>query len=169
MAPQAGPLRFNGQLGGLSFYHNRQYGYLVRQKGGPDKEEVAKSPRFARTRENAAEFALASAAGKLIRQAIRAATRLKGDLNVSQRLVGTLVRIGKNDLSAVRGARIRSQYLTMQPHGHSFARLLFIKTGRSQWFTRNKSTVIRRQVLLFSRALYQANLSTHRKVLRMYG
>src|SRR5687767_1485078 len=99
MAHQAGPLRLKGQLGGLSFYHNRQYGYLVRQKGGPDREEVAKSPRFARTRENATEFALASAAGKLIRQVVRAATGLKGDTNVSQRLVGTLVRIGKNDLS----------------------------------------------------------------------
>ena len=62
MAQQAGPLRLRGQLGGLSFYHHRQYGYLVRQKGGPDKELVATSPQFARTRENAAEFSIAAAA-----------------------------------------------------------------------------------------------------------
>ncbi len=105
MAYQAGPLRFKGKLGGLSFYHNKQYGYLVRQKGGPDKEQIATSPSFARTRENAVEFSLASTTGKLIRQAMRSLTALTGDSNVSQRLTGLLVRMGKSDLSATRGMR----------------------------------------------------------------
>ncbi len=105
MAHQAGPLRFKGKLGGLSFYHNKQYGYLVREKGGPNKEQIATSPVFARTRENAAEFALASSTGKLIRQAVRASTGLDGDPNVSQRFMGLLVRIGKHDLSSIRGMR----------------------------------------------------------------
>jgi hypothetical protein len=105
MAQQAGPLRLRGQLGGLSFYHHRQYGYLVRQKGGPDKELVATSPQFARTRENASEFSIAAAAGRLIRQAVRSSTGLRGDSNVSQRLTGTLVRMGKSDLTSIRGRR----------------------------------------------------------------
>lgn len=105
MAHQAGPLRFKGKLGGLSFYHNKQYGYLVRQKGGPDKELIASSPTFARTRENAAEFALAAALGKLLRKAVLASTGLKGDSNVTQRLTGLLVSIGKSDYSSKRGAR----------------------------------------------------------------
>jgi hypothetical protein len=105
MAHQAGPLRFKGKLGGLSFYHNKQYGYLVRLKGGPDREEIARSPRFARTRENAAEFALAAVTGKLIRQAVWASTGLKGDSNVTQRLTGLLVRMGKADPMSGRGER----------------------------------------------------------------
>jgi hypothetical protein len=105
MAHQAGPLRLKGKLGDLSFYHNRQHGYLVRQKGGPSKEQVASSDQFARTRENASEFSLAAGAGKLIRQAVRVSTGLTGDWNVSQRLTGILIRMGKSDLSAIRGMR----------------------------------------------------------------
>ena len=105
MAHQAGTLRFKGKLGGLSFYHNRQYGYLVRQKGGPNREEIARSPRFVRTRENAAEFALAAVTGKLIRQAVWSSTGLKGDSNVTQRLTGLLVRMGKTDQLSIRGER----------------------------------------------------------------
>lgn len=105
MAQQAGPLRLRGQLGGLTFYHHRQYGYLVRQKGGPNKELVATSPKFARTRENASEFSIAAATGRLIRQAVRSSTGLSGDPNVSQRLTGTLVRMGKSDLTSIRGQR----------------------------------------------------------------
>lgn len=105
MAHQAGPLRFKGKLGGLSFYHNKQYGYLVRQKGGPSREQVITSEKFARTRENAAEFSFAASTGKLIRLAVKAATGLSGDPNVSQRLTGTLIRMGKSDLSATRGMR----------------------------------------------------------------
>lgn len=105
MAHQAGPLRFKGKLGGLSFYHNKQYGYLVRQKGGPSREQVITSEKFARTRENAAEFSFAASTGKLIRQSVRASTGLVGDANVSQRLTGILIRMGKSDLSATRGMR----------------------------------------------------------------
>ncbi len=105
MAHQAGPLRFKGKLGDLSFYHNKQYGYLVRQKGGPDREQVLRNEQFARTRENAAEFALAAVAGKLIRRAVRASTAFTGDSIVSQRLTGILIRMGKHDLSAIRGMR----------------------------------------------------------------
>ena len=105
MAYQAGTLRLKGKLGDLSFYYNRQCGYLVRQKGGPDKKQIASSPNFVRTRENNAEFSLAAATGKLIRQAVRAATGLKGDSYVSQRLNGLLVSIGKTDLSSARGSR----------------------------------------------------------------
>jgi hypothetical protein len=105
MAHQAGPLRFKGQLGGLTFYLHRQYGYLVRQKGGPNSEVVATSPQFARTRENASEFSIAAAAGRLIRQAVRSSSGLSGDSNVSQRLTGLLIRMGKSDLISTRGKR----------------------------------------------------------------
>ena len=105
MAYQAGPLRFKGKLGGLSFYHNKQYGYLVRQKGGPSKDQVVNSDHFVRTRENASEFSLAATAGKLIRQAVMASTGFSGDAGVSQRLTGVLVRLGKTDHYGVRGMR----------------------------------------------------------------
>jgi hypothetical protein len=105
MAYQAGPLRLKGKLGDLSFYHHKQYGYLVRLKGGPTKHMIATSPQFERTRENASEFALAAAAGKLIRQAVLMATGLKGDSNVTQRLTGLLVTLGKTDFANTRGSR----------------------------------------------------------------
>ncbi len=105
MAYQAGPLRLKGKLGDLSFYYNKEYGYLARLKGGPDKEQIAKSPKFARTRENASEFSLAVRAGQLIRRAVMASVGLTGDSKISQRLVGILVRMGKTDLSVIRGMR----------------------------------------------------------------
>ena len=105
MAHQTGPLLLKGRLGTLSFYFNRQYGYLVRQSGGPSKGQVATSSKFERTRENASEFGLASVAGKLIRRAVKSSVGLTGDSKVAQRLTGLLVKIGKTDFSAVRGNR----------------------------------------------------------------
>lgn len=105
MAYQAGTLRLKGKLGDLSFYYNKQCGYLVRQKGGPGKEQIANGGNFVRIRENNTEFSLAVGIGKLIRRGVKASVGLSGDSNVSQRLTGLLVRIGKTDLSAIRGMR----------------------------------------------------------------
>ena len=105
MARQSGPLKVTGCIGDLSFYHDRTYGYLVRQKGGPSSDQVAKSPQFARTRENAAEFAIAARCGKLIRRAVWAVTGMKGDSTVTPRLASLLVRIGKLDVVSERGER----------------------------------------------------------------
>ena len=105
MAQQAGPLRLKGRLGDLSFYHNKQYGYLIRQKGGPSKELVKTSLKFERTRENNSEFARAVSAGKLIRRAIRGTMGLEGDSNVSQRFTSLLIQLGKKDLLSPRGMR----------------------------------------------------------------
>ena len=105
MAYQAGTLRLKGKLGDLSFYYNKQCGYLVRQKGGPSKEQIANGRNFVRIRENNTEFSLAVSIGKLFRRGVKASGGLSGDSNVSQRLTGLLVRIGKTDLSAIRGMR----------------------------------------------------------------
>jgi len=100
MARQNGPLQLTGSLGGLSFYHNKKYGYLVRSKGGGKGKKV--SPR---TRENAQELGHASRTGKLIRRSLRAGLAFTGDATVSQRLNRCLSQILRLDTRSGRGER----------------------------------------------------------------
>ena len=70
MARQTGLVKFNGTLGGLTFYKS-QDGYLVKEKGGVSGERIKTDPRFARTRENGDEFKIAAQSGKLLRDSVR--------------------------------------------------------------------------------------------------
>lgn len=100
MARQHGPLQLTGSLGNLSFYYHKDYGYLVRQKGGARSGKVS-----ARTQENGDELGAASRTGKLIRQGIRAGLQLQGDGTVSQRLTGRLYQVLRLDGTSARGER----------------------------------------------------------------
>jgi hypothetical protein len=54
MAEQKGHLRIKGRPGNLSFYKTRD-GYLIKDKGGIDKNRMASDPKFQRMRKNGAE------------------------------------------------------------------------------------------------------------------
>jgi hypothetical protein len=54
MAFQAGEIKITGTIDDLSFYHHKEYGYLVRMKGGPSRKQFKTSPKFARSRESSA-------------------------------------------------------------------------------------------------------------------
>lgn len=87
MATLKSSLKMIGTLDNLSFY--RVAGskeIFVRAKGGPSSKRVKTDPGFARTRENASEFAARAIAGNMIREG------LKGGLTeiIDYRLVQSL-------------------------------------------------------------------------------
>jgi len=105
MARQSGVLKLKGKIDDLSFYHNKQFGYIVRRKGGATRERIATDPQFARTRENSTEFAAATKAAKLIRHTVRAGLHLTGDNFVTQRLNRQVMKIVHMDVESERGQR----------------------------------------------------------------
>ena len=107
MAIQSGPFKFTGSLGDLSFYYNKQHGYLVRTKGGGKGSKL--SPR---TRENGTEFGEASRVSKLIRHALNFSFRMKGDSTVQQRLNSCMRSLLRYDKTSARGKRNVAKALT---------------------------------------------------------
>ena len=105
MGKQDGIFRFQGSVGGVSFYHDKQHGFLVRGKGGADSKRIKKDASFERFRENSGEFGMASRAGKLIRQALRSGFSFYSDKTITQRLTSCLLRIKDLDTLSVRGQR----------------------------------------------------------------
>lgn len=75
MAKTRNPMRITGTINGLSFVYHPVYGYYVREKGGPDREQIFTKPSFAKTRENINRFGLASRCGKDLRRALEPLTR----------------------------------------------------------------------------------------------
>ena len=62
MSEQKGIIKIKGTVGDLTFYKS-QDGFLVREKGGVEKERIANDPAFVRTRENGKEFGASGNAG----------------------------------------------------------------------------------------------------------
>jgi hypothetical protein len=105
MARQKGVLKFQGQMGGVSFYKTSQDGYLAREKGGVDAERIKNDPAFERTRENGAEFGRAGAAGKLLRNSLRALIINSADGRMASRLTREMVKVIQADVTNIRGQR----------------------------------------------------------------
>jgi hypothetical protein len=107
MAKQAGVLKFTGSLGGISFY-KCDGEYRARETTGPSRKTVLTSKRFARTRENAAEFRKAVRAGLLVRRSLQYLMKGYGlaDTVVSGRLNAQMLRIIKADTTRGRGERM---------------------------------------------------------------
>jgi len=112
MARQTGLVKFNGTLGGLTFYKS-QDGYLVKEKGGVSGERIKTDPRFARTRENGDEFKIAAQSGKLLRDSVRLLMMNASDPRVTSRLTQTMSAIAKLDATGVRGKRNPANGLTV--------------------------------------------------------
>ncbi|MES2628344.1 MAG: hypothetical protein V4616_05185 [Bacteroidota bacterium] len=104
MGVQKGILKFEGTIGGLTFY-NSVYGYLVRQKAGVSGDRVKTDPAFSRTRENGLEFGAASKAGKFLRESLHSFTSGINDKTLPYRLTQVLSKIQKLDTIGVRGQR----------------------------------------------------------------
>ena len=105
MARQKGPLRFEGSLGELSFYRDKQHGYVVRRKGGPSRRQIQTRRSCARVRENNQEFGLASSAGALLRQAFAPLIQPCREYSMSRRLQRELLATIKADTRHERGNR----------------------------------------------------------------
>ncbi|EKB48701.1 hypothetical protein [Cecembia lonarensis] len=104
MAKQTGIITLNGNVGRLNFYKNRD-GYQARERGGIPRSRIMTDPRFARTRENIAEFRNNAAAVKLLKDTIRPATVRISDSRLHQRMVRRLLEILRTDPVNVRGER----------------------------------------------------------------
>jgi hypothetical protein len=115
MARQTGILKFTGQLGGLSFYAHKHYGMLVRQSNPVSGERIRKDPAFARTRENGAEFGLASKAAKLLRHGLHGFLQDVGTELLDNRLMKHFLSVKNQDTASARGARNVASTLSQHP------------------------------------------------------
>lgn len=104
MARQVGLIKLEGSLGDLSFYKSGD-AYLVRQKAGPRREQVAKDPRFRRTRENSMEFGRAVRTAKVFRDELRRWLEFSADRKFALRLNARMLRLLKADHERPRGER----------------------------------------------------------------
>jgi hypothetical protein len=105
MARQKGIIKLQGQIGGLSFYKSQEDGFLAREKGGVDANRIQSDPKFARTRENMAEFGRAGTAVKLLRTALRSALINIADSRMNSRLTAQMVKVLQADVTNTRGQR----------------------------------------------------------------
>jgi hypothetical protein len=97
-------IKIEGTLDGMTFYKSAD-GYLVRTKGGVNKNRIMNDPAFVRTRENMNEFSHVNKAGKELRQALGGLLRRGKDSRVSSRLVSVLAKVKKLDTGSLRGER----------------------------------------------------------------
>src|ERR1051325_1355806 len=104
MAKQTGIIKLKGTIDGVSFYKTID-GHVARAKGGVDAARIKNDPKFARTRENNAEFSEAAKSGKLLRRALRTLLKVASDARMTGRLTKTMADIKNLDITNVRGAR----------------------------------------------------------------
>lgn len=105
MAKQRGPIPFVGSVGDLSFYKDKVHGYLIRQKGGPSKEQVQRRKSMEIVRRNNNEFGKASSYGSLLRGAFRPLILHCKEYNMSRRLQSLLTSVIKMDTRKEPGDR----------------------------------------------------------------
>jgi len=104
MAKQASILKVEGTIEDLTFYKSKD-GYVVRKKGGVSKDQIAKDPAFARTRENGIEFGHIAKMGKLLRRTVVDLLNEAKERTVTRRLTQVMGRIKNEDTVSVRGQR----------------------------------------------------------------
>jgi len=91
-------------MGNISFVKT-QDGYIARQKSSIDASRIRTDPRFARTRENIAEFGRAGKASKLLRKALRVPILHCADPRATSRLTREFVKVIQADITNPRGKR----------------------------------------------------------------
>ncbi len=104
MARQDGLLSLNGKIGKIRFYRTKN-GYGAKESQGMDGKRIATDPRYARVRENGAEFGRACRASKTLRYAFKNAVKLCGDSKIVGRLTQQIMRVIKADATSDRGLR----------------------------------------------------------------
>lgn len=104
MAKQMSVLTLSGNIGRINFFKNRT-GFQAREKGGVPKSRIMSDPKFARTRENIAEFSNNAAAARMLKDAIRPAIQRFKDTRLHLRLTSRMMQVLKSDPVNVRGER----------------------------------------------------------------
>ncbi len=104
MAKQTGFLKISGTLDNVTFYRTKD-GSLVKMKSSLSKARIAKDPKFARTRENGAEFGNSAKAGKLFRVNLRPLSLNASDSRIVPRVTQLMSQIKNMDSTSIRGER----------------------------------------------------------------
>lgn len=104
MAKQESIITLKGSIGNISFFKTKD-GYNARLKTGVSKEKIMTDPRYARTRENMAEFGRAANAAKLLRDALLDSVTGSSDGKMPARLQRAMMEVLKADSTSTRGQR----------------------------------------------------------------
>lgn len=113
MARPKGLLQVNGSLGELSFYDS-VYGPIVRRKGGPSAEKIAKGKNFERVREHNAEFKGCALAGKILRLGLNPLLKEVKDHRLVWRVTQLMSALKNLDQVSARGKRTAMQGLASE-------------------------------------------------------
>ena len=103
MIEQQGFLRLvKGSLGKTTFVKSKD-GYRAQEKMVVSTGRFKNDPKFARVRENAADFGHAATDGKVLRKALNSLLESSTDSKLPSRLVKRILQIIKADHNSVRG------------------------------------------------------------------
>ena len=103
MAKNNSYLKFEGSLGGLTYYE-KDGKSLVKVQSRISKSRIERDPAFKRTRENMMEFGAAANAGKALREAMSTIVKTMGDTYLTSRVTGVMRRMLNNG-AGLRGQR----------------------------------------------------------------
>jgi len=106
MGRQSSILKIEATIGGISFYKNKDDGYLVREKTGVDGERMKIDPAFETVHKNYNEFGRASKAAGLTLKAFRCAPTNSFDSKAISRLLQRMSRVLKTDVTHEHGQRM---------------------------------------------------------------
>jgi hypothetical protein len=105
MARQKGFIRLKGTLGDVSFYEHKEYGPVLRMKGGPTRNQLKHGRKYDITRRHNSEFGRASHYGALLRRAFRLLVRYCKETRLDTRLSSRLREIIWMDKESEFGKR----------------------------------------------------------------
>jgi hypothetical protein len=104
MAQQKGTVQIQGTIGNLTFFKSID-GYMVKAKSQLSKERILSDPKFARTRENMAEFGNAGKSAKKLRTPFTGLLQSASDPRMVSRLTALCMKVLKTDATGKRGKR----------------------------------------------------------------
>jgi hypothetical protein len=119
MGKQKSFIRIEGTIGGVSFFKDSE-GYKAREKGGVNKNRIAKDPKYARTRENMSEFSEAAKSARVLRDAFSELIKAAKEKTGSRRLTKLMAKILRTDTTGLRGQRKVSEGDTALLEGFEF-------------------------------------------------
>ena len=105
MAKLKSIFNIEGTLGEMTFFKKRNGSYFIKQKSSISRERVLTDPRFARTRENGAEFGTVAQSAKLVRKGAAMLIGSAKDPSLTRRLVALFAKVKRMDSRSDRGKR----------------------------------------------------------------
>jgi hypothetical protein len=107
MAFVIAPFQLRGKLGGLSFFEN-EFGQQVKQNDGPTEWHIQHQDSYKNALRNADEFARATAAAKLLREAMGDLRKGVRSMRLNGRMNGPMLQAIKADMAHGWGDRMIS-------------------------------------------------------------